>query len=250
MATLRIGTSGWGYPHWRGPFSPRDLEPRRWLAHYAQTFDSVEINNTFDRLPLPETFSGWKDQTPGGFLFAVEANRFITHRKKLEDAESALAEFVTRARWLGDKRGPILYQLPPRWRPDLARFAHFLQALPAGYVHVIEFREQGWFDQSVFCRMERFGVVHCIHDTRPLRVPLRATGEAVYLRFHGSPMDGGDCPEEHLTSWAAGIERWLSSARDVYAYFNNDIGGFAIRNAQTLRRAIFGASCVDGRRLV
>ncbi len=248
MAALRVGTSGWVYPHWRGLLYPLDLNPRLWLACYAQTFDSVEVNNTFYRLPSPETFSGWKDQTPDGFLFAIKANRFITHLKKLKDPEPALAEFVARTRLLGGKQGPILYQLPPRWGPDLPRFEHFLDALPAGYVHVIEFREQGWFDESVFRLMERLGVVHCIHDMRPLRVPLRVTGEAVYLRFHGSPMHGGDYPLQHLVSWAARIERWLRSGHNVYAYFNNDIGGFAVGNAQALRQAIFGASGVNSRR--
>ncbi len=242
MATVRVGTSGWVYPHWRGLFYPDRLDPRLWLGHYAHSFDTVEVNNTFYRLPSPETFAGWSAQTPEGFLFAVKANRLLTHWKRLKDVEQALEEFLSRASLLGGKRGPILFQLPPRWGPDLPRFESFLQSLPPGGLYVFEFRDQRWFDDAVFRLMERRGVVHCIHDMRPLRVPLRVTADAIYLRFHGDPTHAGDYPEEHLAQWAERIEGWLSSGLDVYAYFNNDIGGYALRNAESLRRALQGGA--------
>lgn len=247
MATLRLGTSGWVYPHWRGLFYPPHLHPRHWLGHYSDSFDSVEINNTFYRLPRPETFADWAAQTPEGFLFAVKANRFLTHRKKLKDAEAALAEFLARARLLGSKLGPILFQLPPHWGPDLPRFESFLRALPPGCTYVFEFRDQRWLDESVFRLMERCGVVHCIHDMRPLRVPPRVTAGAVYLRFHGDPTRAGDYPEETLALWAGRIDRWLSRGLDVYAYFNNDIGGFALENAECLRRTLLGGDAAATR---
>lgn len=242
MGTLRIGTSGWVYPHWRGLFYPRGFAARLWLGHYAQTFDTVEVNNTFYRLPAPEVFAAWAAQTPEGFLFAVKANRFLTHLKKLKDAERALWEFLERARLLGSRLGPVLFQLPPHWGPDLPRFESFLEALPPRRIYVFEFREQGWFNEKVFGLMERRGAVHCIHDLRPLRVPLRVTANAAYLRFHGDPNHGGDYPAQSLASWAERISRWLGSGLDVYVYFNNDVGGFALKNALTLRRALLGGA--------
>ncbi|MEW6568893.1 MAG: DUF72 domain-containing protein [Chloroflexota bacterium] len=239
---FRVGTSGWVYNHWRGIFYPEGLASRQWLTHYAQTFESVEINNSFYRLPQAETFTKWWEQAPHGFLFAVKANRFITHMKKLKDPERPLAEFFERASCLGEKLGPILYQLPPHWGLDLRRLESFLAALPAGHVHVMEFREPSWFSGEVFHLMERYDAVHCIHDMRPLRVPLRVTAPSVYLRFHGDPLHGGNYPKSQLMVWAERIERWLGEGLDVYAYFNNDIGGFALENARTLRDAVRGGA--------
>lgn len=247
MATMRLGTSGWVYLHWRGLFYPPHLHPRLWLGLYSDSFDSVEINSTFYRLPRPETFAAWAAHTPEGFLFAVKANRFLTHRKKLKDAEAALGEFLARARLLGSKLGPILFQLPPQWGPDLPRFESFLRGLPAGCTYVFEFRDQRWLDETVFRVMERFGVVHCIHDMRPLRVPLRVTAGAVYLRFHGDPTHAGDYPEAALALWAERINRWLSRDLDVYVYFNNDVGGFALKNADSLRQTVLGGDAASTR---
>lgn len=240
MGAIRIGTSGWVYRHWQGLFYPANLSARHWLRHYAQYFDTVEINNTFYRLPRPETFAAWAAQTPEGFLFSVKANQFLTHRKKLQDCETALAEFLARVHLLGEKLGPVLFQLPPHWGRNLFRLESFLKNLPRGFLYVLEFRHQSWLDESVFRLLERCGVVHCIHDMRPLRVPLRLTAGAVYLRFHGDPNHAGDYPEQDLDLWAERIGRWLLNGLDVYAYFNNDVGGFALKNANSLRRALLG----------
>jgi uncharacterized protein YecE (DUF72 family) len=235
---VRIGTSGWVYTHWRGILYPSDLPPRAWFATYARAFDTVEINNSFYRLPSAATFAAWRDQAPPGFLYAVKASRFLTHMKKLKDPEEPLRRFFERADRLGRTLGPVLYQLPPHWQVNLDRFAHFLAALPRGYRHVVEFRDASWLIEEVFQLMERHQVAHCLHDMRPLQVPQRLTAPTVYVRFHGDPAHGGDYPRPTLESWAARIDEWRGQGRDVYVYFNNDIGGHAVHNARTLRQLL------------
>ncbi|MGQ9778874.1 MAG: DUF72 domain-containing protein [Bacillota bacterium] len=235
---VRIGTSGWVYSHWRGIFYPPDLPPAEWLAHYTREFDTVEINNSFYRLPSEATFDAWRAQAPPGFVFAVKASRFLTHLKKLKDPEEPLATFFARTGRLAEKLGPVLYQLPPHWRVDPPRFARFLAALPKGYRHVVEFRDESWFVEEVFRLMERHGVAHCLHDMPPLSVPLRVTAPFVYLRFHGDPAHGGRYPEETLARWAKRIGEWQREGLDIYVYFNNDWGGHAVADARTLRRLV------------
>ncbi len=146
---VRIGTSGWVYKHWREVFYPPDLPARAWFTFYAREFHTVEINNSFYRLPSPEMFDAWRNQAPPGFLYAVKASRYITHMKKLKDPKEPLHEFITRAQHLGHTLGPILYQLPPHWRVNLERLEQFLALLPAGYRHVIEFRDASWLIEPV-----------------------------------------------------------------------------------------------------
>jgi uncharacterized protein YecE (DUF72 family) len=222
------------YPHWRGVFYPAQLRQAGWFSHYARSFATVEINNTFYRLPRAETFDAWREQAPPGFRYAVKANRFITHLKKLKDTEAAVREFFERARRLGATLGPILYQLPPHWAVDVDRFAGFLAGLPGGVLHAVEFRNPTWFTEEVFQLMERYRVAHCLHDMVPLRVPARLTADWVYVRFHGDIRHGGDYPQAALESWAGRIRAWLARGMEVYAYFNNDIQGFALSNARCL----------------
>jgi uncharacterized protein YecE (DUF72 family) len=236
--SVRIGTSGWVYNHWRGILYPADLPPRDWFVAYAAVFDTVEINNSFYRLPKAATFAAWRDQTPPGFLYAVKASRFLTHMKKLKDPEEPLRRFFERADQLGPALGPVLYQLPPHWQVNLERFAHFLAALPKGYQHVVEFRDASWLVEAVFELMEQHQVAHCIHDMQPLKIPLRLTAPTVYVRFHGTSMYSGDYPRERLEIWAQRLAEWTSEGRSIYVYFNNDIGGYAIHNARTLRELL------------
>jgi uncharacterized protein YecE (DUF72 family) len=236
--TVRIGTSGWVYKHWRGILYPADLPSRGWFAAYAQHFDTVEINNSFYRLPSAATFAAWREQAPPGFLYAVKASRFLTHMKKLKDPEEPLRRFFERVTQLGATLGPVLYQLPPHWQVNLERFAQFLDALPLGCPHVVEFRDASWLIEPVFQLMEQYQVAHCLHDMRPLTVPLRLTAPTVYVRFHGDPAHGGDYPRVTLEQWAARIAGWKGEGREVYVYFNNDIGGYAIHNARTLRELL------------
>lgn len=236
--TIRIGTSGWVYPHWRGIFYPADLPQREWLAFYSRRFDTVEINNSFYRLPSASAFEAWRDQAPPGFTYAVKASRYLTHLKKLQDPEEPLARFFEHARRLGPALGPVLYQLPPHWQANLPRFERFLDALPAGPIHVVEFRDQRWLIEEVLRAMERRGIAHCIHDMYPLQVPLRITASTVYIRFHGDMAHHGDYPPATLAVWARRIEGWRQQGLAVYAYFNNDLFGYAVKNALRLRELI------------
>ncbi|HEU5098856.1 MAG TPA: DUF72 domain-containing protein [Roseiflexaceae bacterium] len=232
---VRIGTSGWVYQHWRGIFYPDQLRQSDWFAHYARSFDTVEINNSFYRLPSPAAFAVWREQAPAGFVYAVKASRFLTHMKKLRDPHDPLERFFERARALGATLGPVLYQLPPHWQVNLPRFETFLAALPQGYAHVVEFRDASWLVDSVFRLMERYSVAHCVHDMQPLKVPARVTAALAYLRLHGDPAHGGDYQEAALEARARQIEAWRSQGLQVFVYFNNDVGGYALDNARALR---------------
>ncbi len=236
--TIRIGTSGWVYKHWRDVFYLPDLPARAWFAFYAREFSTVEINNSFYRLPSPEMFDAWRKQAPPDFLYAVKASRYITHMKKLKDPEEALREFLARAYRLEETLGPILYQLPPHWRVNLERLEAFLALLPPGYRHVIEFRDATWLIEPVFRLMERYHVAHCLHDMRPLDIPLRITAPPVYIRFHGDIHYEGDYSNTVLETWAQRIAGWNAQHLDVFAYFNNDPHGYAIKNARTLKEIL------------
>ena len=177
-ATARIGCSGWQYRHWRGTFYPQDLVQRRWLEYYASQFDTVEINNTFYRLPEASAFAEWSRQAPAGFLYAVKASRFLTHMKKLKDPEQPLDRLFSRALRLGRAFGPVLYQLPPRWGVDLERLETFVRSLPRRRRHVIEFRDPSWYTDVVFELLARHHVACCIHD-----MAASATGAARSARL-------------------------------------------------------------------
>lgn len=231
---VRIGTSGWVYPHWRGIFYPQDLRRKDWFAHYSHHFDTVEVNNTFYRQPRPAVFEKWRAQAPAGFVYAVKANRYLTHVKRLSDPEEPLRIFFEGAAELEEKTGPVLYQLPPKFPPDLIRFRRFLDALPEGYAHAVEFRDARWQTEEVFALLEEHGVARCIHDRRGLDVLLRVTAPPVYIRLHGDSAPGGDYTESMLRTWAERIREWKDRGLDVYMYFNNDWEGNAIRNAASL----------------
>jgi uncharacterized protein YecE (DUF72 family) len=232
---IRVGCSGWLYKHWRGDFSPPNVPASAWFAHYASVFDTVEINNTFYRLPEASTFEGWRRRAPGGFLFAVKASRYLTHLKKLKEPEDPLRRFFDRARCLGPTLGPVLYQLPPHWPLDLDRLDGFLRALPAGVRHVIEFRDPSWYAPVVLERLERAGVSLCLHDMQGSGTGRVRVGPAVYVRFHGVTRYGGRYGDEELAPWADWLIGEHDAGRDVFTYFNNDIGGHAPRDAVRLR---------------
>lgn len=235
---IRIGTSGWVYPHWREIFYPAKLGQTNWFNYYAEHFDTVEINNTFYRLPGEAVFEKWRYQAPPGFLYAVKASRFLTHLKKLKDPEHPLQTFIEHAALLGATLGPILYQLPPRWHVNLPRLEDFLALLPKNYQHVIEFRDPSWLIDEVFQLMERYRVSHCIHDLAPLQVPFRVTASPVYLRLHGGTDHGGDYQTATLETLAERIDEWQRQGLDVFVYFNNDVNGYAISNAQALKNML------------
>jgi uncharacterized protein YecE (DUF72 family) len=233
----RIGCSGWEYKHWRGDFYPTELPRTRWFEHYAATFDTVEINNTFYRLPEERTFAAWAARAPARFLFAIKASRFLTHMKKLKDPEEPLDRLFTRMRPLERHLGPVLYQLPPGWKCDAVRLEHFLQALPKGVRHVLEFRDSSWYADGIMALLEQFGVALCLHDMRGSASERARVGPFVYVRFHGAAGNyGGAYSEARLSGWADWLNAQRAAGADVYAYFNNDVGGHAPRDARTLRR--------------
>jgi uncharacterized protein YecE (DUF72 family) len=234
---IHIGCSGWSYEHWRGRFYPEKLKPGEWFAHYAEFFDTVEINNTFYRLPPAETFNSWHEQAPVGFIYAVKASRYLTHVKRLKNARSALNKFLTRARRLKEHLGPILYQLPPHWHLNWERLESFLDMLPADLLHVFEFRDQSWMTEDILQRLDERNVSFCTHDYHDLKVPRRAVGPIAYVRFHG-PTGGyaGGYSEPTLRGWWRWMERQIGNGKMLYVYFNNDAEAHAVRNALQLKR--------------
>ena len=234
FAMVRVGCSGWQYRHWRGNFYPADLPVKSWFEHYAAVFDTVEINNSFYRLPEADTFASWAARAPGGFLFAVKASRFLTHMKKLKDPEEPVERLFSRMRTLGKNLGPVLYQLPPGWKADRQRLEQFLQVLPRAR-HVIEFRDPSWYVDEVYEVLERYRVSLCLHDMHGSASGRVRIGPIVYVRFHGpSGRYHGSYSSDALRSWADWLRVQLDGGVDVYAYFNNDVGGHAPRDALTL----------------
>lgn len=235
---VRIGTSGWSYDHWEGALYPPGLPARDRLAHYAARFDTVELNASFYRWPRAETFAGWRRRLPEGFAMSVKAPRGLTHGKKLY-APEVWAERITRC-WheLGDKRAVLLVQLPPDFARDDARLDYFLAALP-GWIRVsVEFRHPSWDDAGVYALLERHGAAYCVMSGAGLPCVLRATAPFVYVRLHGpdpAVLYGGSYSDDDLRWWAGRIGEWRAAGKDVFAYFNNDGGGNAVRNAATLR---------------
>jgi uncharacterized protein YecE (DUF72 family) len=233
---VRVGTSGWVYRDWRGAFYPQTLPVARWFDYYARSFDTVEINNTFYRLPDEAAFRAWREQAPAGFLYALKASRYLTHMKKLREPSAPLERLLVRARLLGPHLGPVLYQLPPHWGCNVERLRAFIAQLPAGVDHVFEFRDPSWFHDEVRALLEEARVGFCIHDLHGLRCPHWTPGRVVYVRFHG-PTEvryAGSYGRAQLRRWAERIEGFRRAGREVYAYFNNDVAGHAVANARTL----------------
>lgn len=237
MAEIRIGTSGWHYDAWRGTFYPKTVPKARLLSCYAERFDTVEINNTFYRLPPRETLQAWARATPGRFLFACKASRFITHMKKLKDPVVSSQKFFDAIEVLGSKLGPILFQLPPGWKADSGRLRDFLQALPAGYRYAFEFRDPRWIVDEVYRLLEEHGAAFCVYDLDRRTSPDTLTAPFAYVRLHGpeGPYQGS-YSDDVLRAWSRTLCRWHGEGRDVYCYFDNDQKGYAPHDALRLRR--------------
>jgi uncharacterized protein YecE (DUF72 family) len=240
----RVGCSGWNYKTWRVAFYPNALPADRWLEFYASRFDTVEINNTFYRLPERSTFAMWHEKVPKDFLFAVKASRFLTHMKRLREPEEPLARLFARASALGRRLGPVLYQLPGNFTIDLDRLDAFLDALPrrsggARIRHVVEFRHPSWYVAETYSLLTRRGVALCLHDKEGSKIDEPIGGPFVYVRFHGtSGRYHGRYNRHSLNRWAHRLAEQLQEGRPVFAYFNNDPGAAAVDNALTLRSAI------------
>jgi uncharacterized protein YecE (DUF72 family) len=241
IGRYRVGCSGWEYKHWRGDFYPIDIPRTRWFEYYSSRFDTVEINNTFYRLPEESTFESWAARAPADFTYAIKASRFLTHMKKLNDPEEPLDRLFSRMRPLRKHLGPVLYQFPTGWKLDRDRLEYFLQVLPQGVRHVLEFREPSWYADEVMAMLQRHRVSLCLHDMRGSATERQRVGPIVYVRFHGSRgRYNGGYSADRLRRWAEWLNVQRSAGADVYAYFNNDVGGHAPRDAVTLRRFMEG----------
>jgi len=234
-----VGTSGWHYDDWKGRFYPDDIPKSKWFEHYAEHFDTVEINNTFYHLPKQKTFENWYERAPDGFLYTVKANRYITHIKRLKDADEALNRFLQAAGILRERLGAILYQLPPSMHKDLKQLRAFLKLLPKRQIVVFEFRHESWYADETYELLNKFGAGFCVHDMPGTPSPRVVTGNIIYLRFHGTTgRYRGNYRAVALEKWVQWVEQNITGMRAVFAYFNNDYNAYAVNNAKMLREQL------------
>lgn len=236
---IRIGTSGWHYGHWRGPFYPEKLPASRFLEFYVQHFDTVEINNSFYKLPTEAALEEWKRSVPAGFLFSVKGSRFITHMKKLKDPEAAFAKFFDRVILLGRKLGPVLFQLPPRWGSDPERLDAFLSGLPRRLRYAFELRDPTWFNPEVEAVLRKRRAAFCIYEINRFLSPKTVTADFVYVRLHGpeGPYQG-TYSDSVLAGWVRDFRGWEKDGKDVYCYLDNDQAGYAAKDALRLKELV------------
>lgn len=237
LPQIFIGTSGWNYGHWRGAFYPENLAKTRWLLHYSEIFSTVEVNATFYRQMRPSTFEKWREGTPGGFLWAVKASRFITHIRRLHEVKEPLKTFMESLRPLGEKLGPVLFQLPPSLTFDKDFLQSFCSLLPQDKRYTIEARHKSWMSDNALSCLKDFCIAWCISDTAG-RYPYleTVTADFVYIRLHGSKRLYASCyTEDELKAWAAKIHAW---GLDTYVYFDNDFMAYAPMNALRLKELI------------
>lgn len=233
---IRIGTSGWYYDHWKELFYPVELPKGKWLEYYTEHFDTVEINNSFYHLPKEQTLQRWHELAPDGFLYVVKANRYITHIKRLKDASEPLERFFERIYLLRNKLGPVLYQLPPSLHKDLDLLESFIEILPDRPPAVFEFRHESWYSDDTFELLGKSGIGFCIHDMPGKESPRVVTSDIIYVRFHGTTgRYSGGYTKSVLRRWAEWLKEQATKASNIYAFFNNDIGGHAIKNAKQLK---------------
>jgi uncharacterized protein YecE (DUF72 family) len=224
MSRILIGTSGWSYASWRGPFFPREVMVKHHLQFYATQFSTAELNGVFYRTPTIEAVRGWRDNTPGNFVFAWKASKFITHWKRLTDkSRNSLALLESRLRILGPKAGPVLLQLPPMFTANYARLASFLRLLQARRRYAFEFRHPSWYEPAVLRLLREHDISLCLSDHHDAPAPWQVTASFVYVRGHGpSGRYKGHYSDRTLRSWARDIAKWKRGGRDVYVYFDND----------------------------
>jgi uncharacterized protein YecE (DUF72 family) len=248
---IHIGTSGWHYKHWKGPFYEERCPVSKMLESYVRHFDTVEINNSFYKLPSEPTFESWRDCTPEKFLFAVKGSRFITHNKKLKEPEHALGNFLPRAAKLGPKLGAVLWQLPPAWQINVERLDEFLSAVDdfgksgrgrskvPGLRHAIEFRNPTWLDEKTYAVLRRHDAAFCMYELAGFTTPFELTADWTYIRLHGpGGKYQGSYSTEQLREWADRIRSWRRKLKAVFVYFDNDQAGYAALNALELKRLV------------
>jgi uncharacterized protein YecE (DUF72 family) len=240
MRDVFIGTSGWTYDGWRGPFYPPGVPKKDWLRWYASRFPTAEINGSFYRTPSLEAVRGWRAQTPKDFIFAWKGSKFITHWKRLsERSDNSIALIEERLRILGRKAGPVLFQLPARFTADRERLASFLKMLPRRRRYAFEFRHASWYDEPIFDLLRDQNIALCISDHHDAPAPWVTTADVVYLRGHGP---GGhykdNYPDAELRRYAREIRKWRRGRKTVYVYFDNDQKSAAPQDAERLKKML------------
>ncbi len=244
MSEVFIGTSGYIYPHWEGVFYPLGWPKAKKLEYYCQHFDTVELNNTFYRLPGKKTFESWYKRTSKNFIFAVKVSRFITHIKKLKDCRESWEIFLKRALILKEKLGPLLFQLPPSWKKDAKRLEEFLKLITknlepktSNLKFAFEFRNETWCCQEIYDLLKKYNCAWVVVDSPHWPKVFQVTADFVYVRMHGSKiLFGSKYTKKELENLAEKIKEWQKQRLDVFVYFNNDAHGFAVQNAKELLR--------------
>ena len=235
---IHIGTSGWSYKHWRGTFYPQEIKVKEHFNYYIQHFNTVEINNSFYRIPSEETFIKWGQVVNNDFIYVIKANRYITHIRKLQDPADSLALFMERVKLLGKHLGPVLFQLPPSLRPNLTILEIFLEELPKDFRYVFEFRNKEWYTEEVYLLLEKYNCAFCIYELAGHLSPIKVTADFVYIRLHGPGNKyQGNYPDATLQEWAEQCLQWAAS-KEVFVYFDNDEKGYAAFNALRLKQLI------------
>ena len=238
---VHIGTSGWSYDHWVGVLYPEEASSLERLDSYARLLGTVEVNNTFYRWPKDEVFAAWRARVPADFVISIKASRGLTQFRKLNDPQPWLDRMEAGMSRLREKRGVLLFQLPPHFGRDLDRLGRFLEVVPAGQRAAVEFRHPAWDVEETYEVLARHGAAYCVTSGANLPCVLRATAGLVFVRLHGPDhqhLYAGSYSEDDLRWWAGRIGEWSSQGRDVFAYFNNDGYGHAVRNALRLRELV------------
>ena len=234
-----VGTSGWQYRDWRGQFYPQGLRQASWLEHYAERFRVVEVNNAFYRLPEASTFAAWAERTPDDFVVAVKASRYLTHIRRLQEPAEAVGRLLERARHLGPKLGPVLLQLPPTLAADHGALAETLAAFPPDVRVAVEFRHESWFSDGTRALLADHDAAFCLADSPKRRTPEWRTASWGYVRFHEGRSSPRPCyGRAALAGWADRLAGLFGPDEDLYAFFNNDPRGCAVRDAQRFARAV------------
>lgn len=238
---VRIGTSGWHYQHWEDVFYPAGMPESGWLNFYSKNYNSVEINNTFYKLPEALTLRKWYDSVPDDFVFSVKANRYITHMKKLSGIDKNISKFLDSVSILDGKLGPILFQLPPGWKFNRQRLSSFLSCLSTDFRYVFEFRNETWFNDEAYELLSENHAALCIYDFGGVVSPRHMTTDMVYVRLHGAQGPYyGSYSDDVLAMWAKDVHVWSAKGLKVFFYFNNDQAANAVMDAKTLSSMVFG----------
>lgn len=244
MSTFHVGTSGWSYKHWKTIFYPPEVKASEWFEYYATQFDCVELNASFYRLPQAQTVKDWKKRAPDDFKFCFKMSRYITQMKKLNDVEEPLKLFFDRFQPLRHCAGPVLIQLPPNLGFNAERAEHFFKLLKRyrAYRFALETRHESWLTQPALDLMQKYSIAFVIAESGG-RFPSQqaVTTDFIYLRFHGpdaQALYASEYSPQALKECARCIRQWLDEKREVWAFFNNDIHGFAFKNARELRELV------------